>query len=62
MTGEPPPDTRMSPVTCMRSERIAREALDRAYNLARLGGYRADSREMHALRQAETRYQQAKIH
>lgn len=40
----------------------AREALARAYHEARLGGYRTGSPQMHALIQAETRYQQAKSH
>ena len=62
MDRERSPDIRMPPVADVRKDRMAREALDNAYHLARLGGYRADSHEMHALRQAETRYQQAKTH
>ena len=62
MTGEPSPATHLPPAADVRPDRLAREALDRAYDVARLGGYRAGSWEMHALRQAETRYQQARTH
>jgi hypothetical protein len=40
--------------------RSLEDALDRAYDDARRGGYRRGSPEMEALRRAETRYQQAK--
>lgn len=50
----PAPDDRRAHLT------KEKEALERAYERARLSGYRPDSREMHALRRAEERYQQAK--
>ncbi len=42
--------------------RAARDALDAAYELARLDGYRPGSSEMHALRHAETRYWAVRAH